>query len=80
MDWYSAFWLDSDNEWRATHRLPLDSAIYYCQQYKKNQAHLDCRVAIVPDGMDPAPFLQLAMNAPFYGAINADGYLVTTFA
>lgn len=50
--------LDPTYGWVATHRLPLASAIFFCKQYRKQQA--DCPVALVPDNTDPAPYLKLA--------------------
>lgn len=55
---FSAYWLDPSYGWIAAHRLPLASAIVYCKECRRNQ--LDCPVAIVPDGADPAPYLRLA--------------------
>lgn len=55
---FSAFWLDPTYGWCATHRLPLDSAIFYCKEYRRQQ--YDVPVAVIPDNADPAPFLRLA--------------------
>jgi hypothetical protein len=63
---FSAFWLDPTYGWMATHRLPLDSAILYCHEYRRHQ--YDCPVAIVPDCEDPAPYLRVALGLPHYGA------------
>jgi hypothetical protein len=55
---FSAYMLDPTHGWIATHRLPLDSAIYYCKEYRRHT--YDIPVALVPDNADPAPFLRLA--------------------
>jgi hypothetical protein len=55
---FSAFMLDSVHGWVATHRLPLSTAIHYCQEYRKQ--HYRCPVALVPDHEDPTPYLMLA--------------------
>lgn len=55
---FSAFYLDPTHGWIATHRLPLDSAIHYCQEYREQ--HYECPVALVPDGENPTPFMILA--------------------
>lgn len=55
---FSAYMLDPTYGWVATHRLPLESAIYHCKQYRHQ--HQDCPVALVPDNVDPAPYLMLA--------------------
>lgn len=55
---FSAFMLDPVHGWIATHRLHLDSAIYYCKMYRKQQ--YNCPVALVPDTADPMPYLRLA--------------------
>ncbi len=54
---YSAYQRTPDLEWVGVHRLPLESAIYHCKEYKRQQ---DCLVAVVPDGADPAPYFQIA--------------------
>jgi hypothetical protein len=55
---FSAFWLDPSFGWCACHRLPLASAIFYAKEYRRQQH--DVPVAVVPDGVDPAPYLQIA--------------------
>jgi hypothetical protein len=54
---YSAYYLDPTYGWIATHRLPLDAAIYHCKQVRRT--HMDCPVAIVPDYADAQPYLAL---------------------
>lgn len=55
---FSAFWLDPQHGWCATHRLPLESAIFYCKEYRRHQPFTP--VALVPDNVDPMPYLRLA--------------------
>jgi hypothetical protein len=70
MEQFSAYWLDPTHGWMATHRLPLDSAILYCKEYRRHE--FDCPVAIVPDTADPTPYLRVALGLPHYGGAAAD--------
>lgn len=51
---FSAYELDPTFGWVAVHRLPLDDAISFCKHYREQK---NPRVAIVPDGEDPDPYL-----------------------
>lgn len=57
---FSAYTLDPEHGWIATHRLPLDAAIDYCKEHRSHTA--GTLVAIVPDGEDPEPYLKRALN------------------
>lgn len=48
---YSAYTLDPEHGWIATHRLPLESAIRYSLDHKERNA--GTIVAVVPDGANP---------------------------
>lgn len=74
---FSSFMLDQIHGWIAVHRLSLDSAIHYA---KECRVQYNCSVAVVPDCEDPAPYLQVALGLPPYGAANPEGYTPTTFA
>jgi hypothetical protein len=52
---FSAYLMDPEHGWVATHRLPLASAIQYCLDYRERYAGVV--VAVVPDDMDPKPML-----------------------
>lgn len=54
---FSAYLLDPEEGWCAMHRLPLETAIRYCKDFRQDWAGVS--VAIVPDGADPEPYLKL---------------------
>lgn len=54
---FSAYVLDPRDGWTAVHRLSLMTAIHYCREFREHTA--GSLVAIVPDGVDPDPFLTL---------------------
>lgn len=56
MDQYSAYTLDPEHGWIATHRLPLDSALQMSLEYYERTA--GGLVAVIPDGADPDPILK----------------------
>ena len=58
LDLFSAYVRDPTYGWMATHRLPLASAIGFCKEHRRHQ--YDIPVAVVPDGADPMPYLELA--------------------
>lgn len=49
--------LDPSHGWIATHRLPEQDAIKVCKAYR--EYHFECPVALVPDAVDPEPYLRL---------------------
>lgn len=56
---FSAYLMDPEHGWTGIHRLPLASAIASCKDHRTNWA--GSRVAIVPDGEDPTPYLERAV-------------------
>lgn len=58
---FSAYMLDPEEGWCAVHRLPLDMAIRYCKEYRRDWAGV--LVAIVPDGEDSKPYLQFVVES-----------------
>lgn len=54
---FSAFQMDPVHGWVATHRLPFESAVYYCQEARTRYPWAP--VAMVPDRVDPRPYLDL---------------------
>lgn len=54
---FSAYMKDPEWGWMATHRLPMRSAIFQCQEHHRRYDH---PVALVPNNTDPAPYLQIA--------------------
>lgn len=57
---YTAYQLTGDGTWVGTHRLPLETAIMYCQQFRLHS--FDCTVAIVPDNKDPQPIFKIVQG------------------
>lgn len=55
-DQYSAYTLDPEHGWVATHRLPLESALKMSREYYERTA--GALVAVIPDGEDPDPILK----------------------
>lgn len=56
---FSAYLLDPEHGWHGVHRLPLDSAVRHCKEYRARNAGV--LVAVVPDGADPKPYFALVV-------------------
>lgn len=54
---FSAYTLDPEHGWIATHRLPFNTALAYCKDYRSRYG--GSLVAVVPDQADPKPYLEL---------------------
>lgn len=72
---YSAYTLDPEHGWIATHRLPLESAIRYSLEYKERTA--GALVAVVPDGANPDPILERVQVQQVRRSIRGDRGPVT---
>jgi hypothetical protein len=55
---FSAYTLDIHHGWHSVDHLPLDDAIRYCKEYRRNWA--GSLVALVPEGAAPEPYFELA--------------------
>lgn len=58
---FSAYMLDPEHGWIGTHRLPLETCIRACKEYRVRTA--GGLVAIVPDHADPEPYFDLVKMA-----------------
>lgn len=56
---FSAYMLDPEHGWHVVHELSLDAATLRCEEYRNDWA--GSRVVVVPDGVDPNPYLESAL-------------------
>jgi hypothetical protein len=66
---FSAYVLDPEHGWFATHRLPFDSAVKYCRENRKRTA--GSLVAVVPDDVDPEPYLSIVKSQEVIRSLRA---------